>query len=160
MSREHAYAARVFWIGPAAGSTATYAGYSREHTVQFEGKAVALQASADPAFRGDAALPNPEELLLAALASCHLLSYLALCGRAGIEVLAYEDRARGSMAERAGSGRFVEVTLRPEVTIANERDRERAAALHEAAHAACFIANSVNFPVRHEPVIRVAAPAR
>jgi organic hydroperoxide reductase OsmC/OhrA len=160
MAREHAYGARVFWIGPAAGSTATYAGYSREHTVQFEGKEVALQASADPLFRGDGALPNPEDLLVAALASCHLLSYLALCARAGIEVLAYEDRARGVMTESAGTGRFVEVTLHPEVTIASGADRERAAALHAEAHAACFIANSVNFPVRHEPLIRVAAAAR
>jgi organic hydroperoxide reductase OsmC/OhrA len=158
MAREHAYAVRAFWIGPAAGSTATYAGYSREHTVAFEGKSVALQASADPAFRGDGALPNPEELLLAALASCHLLSYLALCALAGIEVLAYEDRARGTMSESAGSGRFVEVTLYPAVTLAHEKDRARATALHADAHAACFIANSVNFPVRHEPTIAVAEP--
>jgi organic hydroperoxide reductase OsmC/OhrA len=160
MAREHGYGVRVAWIGPAVGSTTTYAGYSREHTIAFEGKSVALRGSADPAFRGDPALPNPEEMLVAALASCHLLSYLSLCGRAGIEVLAYEDRARGTMTEHGGSGRFVEVTLFPVVTIARENDRERALALHAEAHATCFIANSVNFPVRHEPEIRVAAAAR
>jgi organic hydroperoxide reductase OsmC/OhrA len=160
MHREHAHAARVSWIGPAAGSTLTYAGYSREHAVEFEGKPVALRVSADPLFRGDATLANPEELLVAALSSCHLLSYLALCARAGIEVLAYEDRVRGTMAESAGAGRFTSVTLQPAVTIANERDRARAAALHAEAHATCFIANSVNFPVRVEPTIRVATPAR
>ncbi len=155
MAREHAYGAHVLWIGAAAGSTATYAGYSREHTVRFEGKAVAWQSSADPAFRGDAALPNPEELLVASLASCHLLSYLAFCALEGIEVLAYEDRATGTMTETRGTGSFVAATLHPEVTIAREEQRARALALHDPAHRSCFIANSVNFPVRYEPVIRV-----
>ncbi len=158
MPREHAYVASVIWIGPAAGSTTSYASYSREHTVLFASKAVGLQASADPAFRGNAALPNPEELLVASLASCHMLSYLAHCALAGIEVLAYEDAAHGSMAESGGSGRFVAVTLRPQVTIAWEVDRARALALHHDAHTSCFIANSVNFPVRHEPAIFVGTP--
>jgi organic hydroperoxide reductase OsmC/OhrA len=155
MPREHTYAARVTWIGPTAGSTATYAGYSREHTIAFEPTSVALQASADKAFRGDPALPNPEGLLLASLASCHMLSYLAVCALARIEVLAYVDRAHGTMSETAGSGKFVAVTLAPEVTLAREEDRSRALALHDDAHAACFISNSVNFPVHHEPSIRV-----
>jgi len=153
--RTHAYAANVTWSGPGAGSTATYAGYSREYSVAFEGKA-ALAGSADPAFRGDAALVNPEELLVAALASCHMLAYLALCARNGIEVLSYADRASGTMAERGGAGRFVAVRLAPVVRIARVADRDNALALHEQAHASCFIANSVNFPVEHAAEVTAA----
>jgi organic hydroperoxide reductase OsmC/OhrA len=152
-ARTHRYAASVSWSGPAGGSTKTYAGYSREHALTFDGKEAVVRGSADPAFRGDPALLNPEELLVASLAACHLLSYLAVCALEGIEILSYVDNADGRMTETSGEGRFVEVTLRPEVRIAREADRSRALALHDRARAACFIANSVNFPVHHEPVI-------
>jgi organic hydroperoxide reductase OsmC/OhrA len=155
--RLHDYAATVTWTGPAGGATTTYAGYSREHTIAFEGKESALRGSADRAFRGDAALVNPEELLLAALSACHMLNYLAHCSLEGIEVLSYVDRARGVMSERGGAGRFVSVTLEPAVEIARAADLERASALHGPAHDGCFIANSMNFPVVHRPVMRVAA---
>lgn len=158
--REHAYATIVTWSGPAAGSTMTYAAYSRAHTIAFGGKDVVLHGSADAAFRGDAAAPNPEELFVASLCACHLLAYLALCARSGIELLSYVDRAEGVMSERGGAGRFVSVTLRPDVTIAREQDRVTAIALHDRAHAECFIANSVNFPVRHEPTVSASDDAR
>jgi organic hydroperoxide reductase OsmC/OhrA len=116
-----------------------------------EGKP-ALEGSADPTFRGDPARHNPEDLLVAALAACHLLSYLAECARAGIEVIAYEDRASGIMALKDGRMRFTEVTLAPQVTI-GAGDLERAQALHAKAHDQCFIANSVNFPVLHRPTV-------
>ena len=157
--RAHEYATVVTWSGPAAGSTKTYAAYSREHTIVFTGKDVVLRGSSDPAFRGDVTALNPEELLVASLCACHLLAYLALCARDGIEILSYIDRASGVMSERAGAGRFVSVLLKPEVTIAREDDRSKAIALHDRAHAECFIANSVNFPVRHEPTIRVPEEA-
>jgi organic hydroperoxide reductase OsmC/OhrA len=155
-SREHRYAARIEWSGAAHGSTKTYAGYSREYTIAVDGKPV-LTGSADPAFRGDAAHYNPEDLLLAALSACHLLTYLALCAREGIAIVAYADDATGTMSETGGAGRFTRVLLRPVVEIDEERI-ERATALHDEAHAECFVANSVNFPVEHEAVVR-RAPA-
>jgi organic hydroperoxide reductase OsmC/OhrA len=154
--RLHDYAATVTWAGPAAGSTKTYAGYSREHTIAFEGKKAELRGSADQAFGGDAALVNPEELLLAALSACHMLNYLAFCARSGIEVLSYVDRAHGVMNEVGGSGRFVSVTLEPVVVIARSIDLDRARALHGQASDSCFIANSVNFPIMHRPATSVA----
>ena len=155
--RLHDYAATVTWMGPAGGATTTYAGYSREHTIAFDGKDIVLRGSADRAFRGDPALVNPEELLLAALSACHMLNYLALCSLEGIEVLSYVDHAHGSMSERGGAGRFVSVTLEPAVEIARAAHLERATALHGPAHDGCFIANSVNFPVVHRPVMRLAS---
>ena len=155
--RFHEYATSLVWIGPEAGSTKTYAGYSREYTVSIEGKEVALRGSADPIFRGDKTLLNPEELLVGALSSCHMLSYLAFCALEGIEIVSYADRARGLMAETGGAGRFVSVTLRPEVVVARPLEIDRARALHVTAHEACFIANSMNFPVLHEPRVGAAA---
>lgn len=149
--REHRYEARLVWTGSAQGATRTYEGYSRTHEVSVDGKA-ALALSADPTFRGDANLQNPEQLLVASLASCHMLSYLALCARERIAVVAYEDAAVGVMAERAGAGRFASVVLHPKVTIDDDRI-ERAITLHETAHEQCFIANSVNVPVTCEPTI-------
>jgi organic hydroperoxide reductase OsmC/OhrA len=149
--RLHDYAATVTWTGPEAGSTKTYAGYSREHEIAFDGKDAVLRGSADGSFRGDASLVNPEELLVASLSACHMLSYLAVCALEGIEIVSYVDRARGQMAEVGGAGRFVSVTLEPRVTIARAADRDRAIALHANAHEVCFIANSVNFPVTLEP---------
>jgi organic hydroperoxide reductase OsmC/OhrA len=154
LAREHTYQTRVAWSGGARGSTKTYAGYSREHTIEAAGKPV-LTGSADPAFRGDAAHYNPEELLVAALSACHLLTYLALCARDGIAVVSYVDEASGTMTETGGAGRFLSVVLRPKVEIDDERI-ERAMALHDVASTECFIAKSVNFPVTHEPSVRRA----
>jgi organic hydroperoxide reductase OsmC/OhrA len=157
---EHRYATHLVWEGNRGGGTARYEEYGREHVVRIDGKAD-LRASADPAFRGDPARHNPEDLLVAALSSCHLLTYLALCARSRIVVTAYEDRAQGTMREDGrGGGRFVEVVLRPAVTVADETMRARAEALHEKAHALCFIAASVSFAVRHEATVRVDARDR
>ena len=161
MPRRHEYAVQVSWIGAAEGPTSSYAGYSREYRIDIPGKP-ALRGSADPTFRGDPALHNPEEMLVAALSACHMLSYLALCARARISVVAYDDRASGSMTTAGGGGRFTEVVLRPRVVLEPGSDLAKARALHEEAHAVCFIANSVNFPVRHEAEVtgaESAAPA-
>jgi organic hydroperoxide reductase OsmC/OhrA len=151
MAREHRFAARVVWTGAKQGPTRDYESYSRTYRVEVAGKPP-FEGSADPTFRGDAARHNPEDLLVAALSGCHLLSYLALCARAGIEVVSYEDQASGVMAIKDRKMRFVEVTLAPRVTIA-KGDLGRATALHEEAHAQCFIASSVNFPVLHTPTV-------
>jgi organic hydroperoxide reductase OsmC/OhrA len=117
-----------------------------------------LLGSADPTFRGDAARFNPEELLLAALSQCHLLSYLHACVMAGVVVVDYSDQATGIMVTTAdGGGHFTEVTLHPTVTIAAGSDPDAAEHAHETATRMCFIASSVNFPVRHEPTTIVAS---
>ena len=121
MSRSHEYHARLAWTGASSGPTSSYAGYSREHQLEIDAKP-ALALSSDPMFRGDAALHNPEELLVMALASCHMLSYLAQAARAGVHVVAYADAATGTMELVGGGGRFTEVVLRPVVTIAEGHD--------------------------------------
>lgn len=158
---EHRYTAALTWTGDRGAGTADVRAYARDHEIRIEGKP-ALLASSDPAFRGDPARHNPEELLVAALSSCHLLWFLNLCAVAGVVVVGYEDHAHGVMVEEAdGGGRFREVVLRPVVTVAAPGMRAAAEAQHERAHARCFIARSVNFPVRHEPSLRVkhAPPA-
>jgi len=152
MAHTHSYRAKTVWSGAAKGPARDYNGYSREWTAEIGGK-VAMRGSADGAFKGDPALHNPEDLLLVALSTCHMLSYLALAARSGVEVLAYEDEAEGTMAIKDKRMRFVEVVLRPRVKIAESVDAGRAMGLHAGAHDECFIANSVNFPVRHEAKI-------
>src|SRR5262249_13030444 len=143
------------WTGAARGGTTSYESYSREVRVDVDGKPP-LALSAAPSFRGDPSLHNPEDLLVAALSSCHFLSYAALCARGGIAVVGYEDHATGTVDRVDGVTRFTEVVLRPRVTVAPGSDVEKARALHEKAHAICFIASSVDFDVRHEPTVVVA----
>jgi organic hydroperoxide reductase OsmC/OhrA len=157
-ARPHRYATRLRWTGAAQGATTSYKAYSRDYAIEADGKPELL-GSADAHFLGDATRYNPEDLLVAALSACHLLSYLAECALAGVAVVAYEDDARGEMTAIDGVMRFREVVLHPKVAIADAARLEQAIALHEKAHAGCFIANSVNFPVRHEPTVSVAQPA-
>jgi organic hydroperoxide reductase OsmC/OhrA len=115
--REHHYAITTRWTGNTGRGTADYRAYERRHEFEAVGKP-AIAGSADPAFRGDAARHNPEEMLVAALSGCHMLWYLHLCAEAGVAVMSYIDRAEGLMHENAdGSGRFVRVMLRPEIEI-------------------------------------------
>lgn len=152
----HEYDARLIWDGNLGQGTADYAGYGRQYRILVDGKPE-LTGSADPAFRGDAKRHNPEDHFLAAISACHMLSYLALCARKRLVVLAYEDAAHGTMTTTAdGGGRFEQVTLRPIVTIAAGQDEALAVRLHEAAHKVCFIANSCSVPIRHEATIRTA----
>jgi organic hydroperoxide reductase OsmC/OhrA len=149
----HHYQTSLSWEGNLGTGTSTYSGYGRNFRIRLAGKGD-LVGSADPAFRGDPDKPNPEELLVAALSSCHMLSYLALCARRGIAVVAYEDEALGTMVVTPeGGGRFTEVTLQPKVSILGEEHRSLAMALHDQAAKECFIAASCAFPVRHTPVI-------
>ena len=156
--RPHRYAARLRWTGAAGAPTTSYAAYDRGYVVEIDGKPP-LRGSADPHFRGDGTLYNPEDLLVAALSACHLLSYLATCARAGVAVVAYDDDASGEMTLIDGKIRFREVMLRPRVAIADPARIDEAMSLHERAHAECFIANSVNFPVRHDATVTSAQPA-
>jgi organic hydroperoxide reductase OsmC/OhrA len=153
MADTHQYRAVVRWTGNRGTGTSDYTAYARDHVITLAGKAPLL-GSSDPKFRGDPTRYNPEELLVASLSACHMLWYLHLCAREGIVVEEYSDEADGEMKTGPdGAGRFILVTLRPSVSL-SRGDPDRARALHEEAHRKCFIASSVNFPVRHEPTTR------
>ncbi len=156
MIGEHRYALTSTWTGNRGGGTTGYRDYDRAVEIAIDGKPTLL-ASSDKPFRGDRSRWNPEDLLVAALSECHLLSYLHACVTAGVVVTAYRDEASGLMVEDGrGGGAFREVVLRPQVTVADAAMVDAATAAHAQAREWCFIANSVNFPVRHEPTITVA----
>ena len=134
--------------------TADFTGYLRDHVISAVGKAD-IAGSSDPSFRGDPTRWNPEETLLSSVATCHKLWYLHLCYNAGIIVTAYTDHATGEMSMNAdGSGQFTHVHLAPSVTISSG-DPELAKELHHKVGALCFIARSVNFPIKHDATITV-----
>lgn len=152
MNGLHQYALQVKWTGNTGSGTSNYRQYERSHTISVDNK-VELLGSSDPAFRGDKTRHNPEDLLLASLASCHMLWYLHLCADHGVVVLDYVDHASGIMQETPdGGGHFTTVTLNPVVRVAAASMIELANELHELANKRCFIANSCNFPVLHKPI--------
>jgi len=152
MEKQHTYTATITWTGNNGTGTSDYAAYERSHIIQIAGKPD-LPASSDTPFRGDGTRHNPEDMLLSALSSCHMLWYLHLCADAGIIVTEYRDEATGTMVQTVNGGHFTEVTLHPQVTITDASMVEKAKELHDDAHRNCFIANSVNFPVKHEPIV-------
>ena len=162
---EHIYAVNLLWTGnkiSAEGQgTRSYTSYERCYEISAEDKPV-IQGSADAAYRGDAGKYNPEEMLVAALSSCHMLWYLHLCADNGITVVSYSDKATGYMQpesaqkdqhgqEHLTPGRFTRVILTPDVTTLSPAKLELATRLHHEAHRRCFIANSVNFEILIEP---------
>lgn len=151
MNGTHNYSATITWTGNRGQGTTGYRDYDRNHTISIANKPDIL-GSSDTAFRGDATRHNPEDMLVSSLSTCHMLWYLHLCADAGVIVTAYTDNATGVMQESpAGGGRFKEVVLHPVVTVTDASMIEKANSLHTKAHEKCFIANSVNFPVLHEP---------
>ncbi|MFA4841867.1 MAG: OsmC family protein, partial [Agrococcus sp.] len=118
MPMRHAYAVEVEWTGAGADGTRTYRSYTRDHVIRIEGLPDIL-GSSDSTFRGDRTRHNPEQLLLASLAQCHMLSYLHQAATRGIVVTAYRDAATGTMVTEGTGGRFTHVVLRPVVTIAD-----------------------------------------
>lgn len=155
MADEHHYRLTTTWTGNRGTGTSGYRDYDRAVEVEVTGKPVLL-GSADKPFRGDPERWNPEDLLLAALAQCHLLSYLHACVTLGVVVTDYRDEASGTMVLQGNGGAFREVVLHPRVTVTAASMVDDATHAHELAHEWCFIANSVNFDVRIEPVIEVA----
>lgn len=150
---EHHYELTIQWTGNLGTGTTDYRGYSRDHNVLIPGLPI-LKGSADPTFHGDRERYNPEQLLLAALAQCHMLSYLHVAVKHGVVVTDYRDEATGLMRlNRDGSGQFESVTLHPVVTLADPGQADLAQRLHHDANQVCFIARSVNFPVQHQPRI-------
>ncbi len=152
---DHHYALDLTWQGNRGTGTSGYREYGRQVLLSADGKPDLL-GSADPTFRGDADRWNPEDLLVAALAQCHLLSYLHSAVNHGITVVAYADSPVGTMSQVGQVGRFTSVTLRPRVTITDPAQVDLAQEIHHEASANCFIAASVSFPVSHEPVTEVA----
>jgi len=148
--KQHRYDVHVAWTGNLGPGTSHYRSYLRNHEISVAGRPT-VPGSSDPAFRGDPSRYNPEDLLVASLSACHMLSYLHMCAVNGVVVVDYVDDAIGVMGETEdGGGQFTEVTLRPAVVISAESDAEKALSLHDEAHHKCFIASSVKFPVRHE----------
>lgn len=150
----HHYKLKITWTGNRGEGTINYQGYDRNHTIQSDNK-IAIAGSSDPSFRGDPGRYNPEEMLVASLSACHMLWFLHLCTTVGVVVTAYTDEATGIMEETAnGGGRFKEVTLHPVITLKEASMKAKADALHAKAHELCFIANSVNFPIHHQPTYK------
>jgi organic hydroperoxide reductase OsmC/OhrA len=147
---QHQYSVEVVWTGNQGTGTATYRGYSRDHVVSAPGRPD-IGGSSDPQFRGDPQRWNPEQLLVAALSQCHMLWYLHLCAEAGVVVTGYHDLPIGTMTDE----KFTSVVLRPRVTVADASMVAKAQQLHHPAHEKCYVANSVNFPVSHEPKAEV-----
>jgi organic hydroperoxide reductase OsmC/OhrA len=155
MQKIHRYKTTLCWTGNQGIGTTDYQGYKRDHIISVEGKPV-FHGSSDPAFKGDPSRYSPEDLPVSALSGCHMLWYLHLCATHGVRVTKYEDHARGTMEENAdGSGQFINVTLNPLVSVADETMVEKAISLHDEAHRMCFIARSVNFPLYHQPEVIV-----
>jgi organic hydroperoxide reductase OsmC/OhrA len=156
MEKEHHYSVSMVWTGNRGEGTRNYRAYDRDHILRVEGKAD-ISASSDPSFLGSPSRYNPEELMVASLSSCHMLWYLHLCSVNHIVVTEYQDQAKGTMMEKAdGSGYFREVELSPVITLTEENMIAKAKELHEEANRFCFIANSVNFPVKHKPLFKIA----
>lgn len=155
MAHEHNYKLTAEWTGNTGEGTKNVRTYDRSHTVSIQGKPQLFLTTDNPAV-GDKTKLNPEDLLVSAISSCHMLSYLYLCSMDGIVVTAYTDHATGVMIEHAsGGGNFKEVVLNPQVVVANEGMVEKAIELHHKAHDICYIANSVNFEVKCNPSCKV-----
>ena len=146
MATKHSFHAHLVWKKGGDGVNVN------NHRVEFENRAP-LEVSAAAEYRGDASKLNPEELFLASLASCQMLTYVALAARAGIDVIAYEDHPQATLTMAERRMRITEVVLRPEITIAAGADEAKARAMVESAHQGCFIANSVACAVRADAEI-------
>jgi len=150
---EHHYHTRTTWTGALEEGTRTYKSYSRDYAISVDGKPDIL-GSSDPAFRGAPARHNPEDMLVASTSACHMLWYLHLCAVNNIVVTSYVDDAEGVMVEGKGvTSKFERIILRPRITIKAGGDMETAKKLHAVANKECFVANSLNCPVEHEPTI-------
>ena len=150
MGKKHDFPARIIWTGNKGTGTSAYRAYDRTWDMALDGKET-VHCSNDPMLGGDPSKYNPEDLLITALSSCHMLWYLHLCSQAGVTVTAYEDNPIGiGESEPDGSGEFVEAILKPRITITNDSNVDTARAIHDEIHNYCFIARSVKFPVSYE----------
>ena len=151
MAQEHIFEGSLRWTGQATEADGKLK-LGRSFTIEFPGKAP-LAGSSPAVFSGDESRHNPETLMVSSLMACHHLTYLAVCERSGVGIAEYTDHGTGTLAIKDGKMRMVAVVLRPRVRITDPAQVERAQALHEKAHANCFMSNSVNFDVRIEPAV-------
>jgi organic hydroperoxide reductase OsmC/OhrA len=155
MKKEHHYKLTAEWTGNTGDGTKNIRTYDRSHTVHILGKPDLFLTTDNPLV-GDKSKLNPEDLLVSALSSCHMLSYLYVCALEGVVVTNYIDEATGVMIENEdGGGNFREVTLNPKVRVADESMIDKANELHHRAHEVCYIANSVNFEVKCFPTCKI-----
>ena len=151
--KKHNYKAQITWTGNEGSGTSRYNEYNRNHHIEIVEKYDAIKGSSDPSFLGDKTRYNPEDLFISSLSSCHMLWYLHLCSVNGIIVTKYIDNVIGIMEEaKDGSGKFTDVTLNPIVTITEASKIDLANELHKEANKMCFIANSCNFKIEHNPI--------
>lgn len=151
MKKDHHYNVTISWTGNKGTGTSDYKSYERSHSILIDGKEELL-ASSDAPFRGDVSKHNPEDMLVSAISSCHMLWYLHLCADAAVIVLEYSDNASGTLTlPDNGNGHFSEITLNPKVVVQDASMIDKANELHKKAHEKCFIANSVNFPIYQNP---------
>jgi organic hydroperoxide reductase OsmC/OhrA len=123
-----------------------YQDYNRDHKWEFPKSGVAVAASAAPRYRGSPGRVDPEEALVAAISSCHMLTFLAICARRGIVVERYQDDAVGWLEPNDDKRLAVtRVVLKPAVVFAagHRPDADTLARIHHDSHGECFIANSV-----------------
>ena len=152
--KTHHYKSRINWTGNQGKGTEDYKAYKRDYTITVNGKSKDILGSSDVAFLGDATRYNPEDLLVASVSSCHMLWYLHLCATNNINIVNYIDNATGTMEEtKNGSGKFTEITLHPTIVVTDKSMIKKAITLHEQANKMCFIANSLNFKVKHKAII-------
>ena len=145
------HAASLHWSRQ--GRDFTYETYSRDHQLTFENGQSTLASSA-PGFVGNPEALNPETLLVGALSSCHMLTFLAVCAKRGIIVERYDDEASGLLAKNGeGKMAITRITLRPKAVFSGDKqpNAEELAKLHERAHANCFIGSSIRAEVVVEP---------
>jgi organic hydroperoxide reductase OsmC/OhrA len=155
VSKQHRYTVTVEWTGNRGEGTASYRSYDRDHEVSAE-HTPSISGSSDPAFRGNPSRWNPEQLLVASAAQCHLLSYLHHAATNDVVVTDYVDHPTAVLTEDdAGGGRFTEIVLHPLVTVADAAMVETAQRLHHDANRTCFVASTLNLPVTHDAHIRV-----
>ena len=152
----HHYSINLNWTGNRGTGNSSYKAYGRDHSGTAVGVPVLL-GSADATFHGNRERWNPEQLLVTALAQCHMLSYLHVALTHRVVITKYEDTATGTLILNPdGSGQFESVTLHPKILVADAATEALALALHAEAAAKCVIARSVNFPVHHEPGLLAA----
>jgi organic hydroperoxide reductase OsmC/OhrA len=141
----HTYDTHLVWEGT---TSAGYRAYRREHRASAPPNGPAISLSADPAFRGDSRLLNPEQLVVMAASSCQLLSFLSVAAQHHVDVVGYLDEARGEMPTDDPPMRITSIVLSPVITVAAGTDVELVHRLVDQAHEECFVANSLRSAVR------------
>lgn len=127
----------------------TYDHFSRDHQIEFSGDQSLLN-SASPDYLGSSKASNPEELLAAALASCHMLTFLAIASKTGVSVGRYSCKAVARLNKKEnGKMAVTEIDLYPVIEFYGEKrpDREQITKMHDQAHRNCFIAQSIESKV-------------